>query len=525
MASESSADKKSLQAYKEQLPLFSVHGSSDPSNTLGSAPQETDKRRKLATLLASDLNFHGENGNYASHHLHAFAARFPPQLPRAFIQGLTVPGDIVLDPMMGSGTAVVEAWLEGRRGIGLDIDPLALCLCQVKTRPLQLEHLQDTAQKVVAQAYTLTEGTTITRHLAQRFDERTKAFVNYWFLPTTQRDLMALRVAIESVPEVAVRRLLELTFSSTIITKSGGVTRARDLAHSRPHLDKEKVPKNALEQFTLRLHKNLTSIAALAVNGSVAVPLAGDARTMPFADGVIDLIVTSPPYANALDYMRAHKFSLVWLGKSVGDLSGLRAEYIGAERVKGTQFATLPERPARILGELAHVDKSKSAILAKYFTEMQAVLAEMHRVLRPDAAAVVVVGPSVMRGIDVQTHHGLADIAAAVGFDVVGVVQRMLDRNKRMMPARFRKTDSMIEQRMHEEYVIGLWKPPSASAPTSGQAACTALSFTPQGRAQFLPASPHPSRTSAGTGLRQCPRGHSRPGGPAYGHGLRTAGP
>jgi hypothetical protein len=87
------------------------------------------------------------------------------------------------------------------------------------------------------------------------------------------------------------------------------------------------------------------------------------------------------------------------------------------------------------------------------------VLTEMYRVLRHDAAAVVIVGPSVMRGINVQTHHCLADIAADVGFDVVGVVQRMLDRNKRMMPARFRKTDSMIEQRMHEEYVIGLWKP------------------------------------------------------------------
>jgi hypothetical protein len=43
---------------------------------------------------------------------------------------------------------------------------------------------------------------------------------------------------------------------------------------------------------------------------------------------------------------------------------------------------------------------------------------------------------------------------------VVGVAQRSLDRNKRMMPARFgKKTDSMIEQRMHEEYVIGLIKP------------------------------------------------------------------
>jgi hypothetical protein len=105
------------------------------------------------------------------------------------------------------------------------------------------------------------------------------------------------------------------------------------------------------------------------------------------------------------------------------------------------------------------VDRSKSEILAKYFTEMHAVLAEMHRVLRHDAAAVVVIGPSVMRDINVQTHHCLADIAAGVGFDVVGVVQRMLDRNKRMMPARWRKTDAMIEQRMHAEYVIGLWKP------------------------------------------------------------------
>jgi hypothetical protein len=65
-----------------------------------------------------------------------------------------------------------------------------------------------------------------------------------------------------------------------------------------------------------------------------------------------------------------------------------------------------------------------------------------------------------MRNIDIQTHHCLADIATALGFDVVGVVQRVLDRNKRMMPARFgKKTDSMIEQRMHEEYVVGLLKP------------------------------------------------------------------
>jgi DNA modification methylase len=192
----------------------------------------------------------------------------------------------------------------------------------------------------------------------------------------------------------------------------------------------------------------------------VATILAGDARVMPLADGVIDLIVTSPPYANAIGYMRAHKFSLVWLGRSITDLSRLRAEYIGSERTKDIRGAALPERPEVIIRQLAELDSSKVGILRKYFIEMQWVLAEMYRVLRSDAAAVVVVGPSIMRGINVQTHACLADIAAVLGFDVVGVVQRVLDRNKRMMPARFgKKSDSMIEQRMHEEYVIGLLKP------------------------------------------------------------------
>ena len=460
ITSAPSIDSISPRARKKQLPLFAEHGPSSFPHALIPDQDKRSKREKLAALLEGDLNFHGENGNYASHHLHAFAAKFPPQLPRVFIRGLSVPGDIVLDPMMGSGTTVVEALLEGRRGVGLDIDPLALRLCQAKTKPVQLGDLQKVIQGVVSQASLLAKEKTIEQRLTQRFDERTKTFVDYWFLPTTQRELMALVLAMESVADTSVRRFLELTFSSIIITKSGGVTQARDLAHSRPHLDNEKVPKNAIEQFSLRLQKNLTSLMGLPLNGAASTPLAGDAMAMPFADNGIDLIVTSPPYANAIDYMRAHKFSLVWLGRSVKDLSELRSEYIGSERVKGTLPAPLPGKPEHIVRHLAKRDEGKSRILHKYFTEMKSVFAEMHRVLRRESAAIVVVGPSVMRGIDVQTHSCLAAIAAEIGFDVVGVAQRILDRNKRMMPARFgRKSNSMIEQRMHEEYVIGLLKP------------------------------------------------------------------
>ena len=419
------------------------------------------KRERLTALLEGELNFHGEDSGYASHDLHSFAAKFPPQLPRAFIRGLTTPGDIVLDPMMGSGTTIVEALLEGRQGIGLDIDPLALRLGRAKTMTMDTSGLRDAGRKVLSKAsHLLLEGKKVDQSLSQFFDDRTKAFVEYWFLPHTQRELMALVLAIKDITNRPCRDFLDLTFSSIIITKSGGVSSARDLAHSRPHLDKTKISKNALRQFSLRLCKNINSIKELSSNGLTGTVIAGDARFMPFADEVIDLIVTSPPYANAIDYMRAHKFSLVWFGKSISELSKLRAGYIGSERIGRMQYNDLPDRPQMILQALQAHDQKKAAILRKYLVEMKIILSEMFRILHKNSAAIVVVGTSIMRGMDIQTHFCLADIAAGLGFDVVGVKQRTLDRNKRMMPARFGKnTDSLIEQRMHEEYVIGLLKP------------------------------------------------------------------
>ena len=102
----------------------------------------------------------------------------------------------------------------------------------------------------------------------------------------------------------------------------------------------------------------------------------------------------------------------------------------------------------------------KARVLRKYYDDMRAAIRQMFRVLRPNRAVIIVVGSSMMRGIDVETHQCLADLVASVGFDMVGVVERKLDRDKRMMPARFgAKGGSSIEERMHHEYVIAGMKP------------------------------------------------------------------
>jgi len=419
---------------------------------------KANKLNPLKELLKGDLNFHEKDSTYASHDFHAFAAKFPPQLPKVFIQGLTDRGDVVLDPMMGSGTTIVEAFLAGRKAIGFDIDPLAVHLCRVKVTPQNVERLTALGEEVLNGArWLFAAPTVVTEELSRRFDTKTKEFIDYWFLPHTQHELMALIMAIENVKDEAIKDFLELTFSSIIITKSGGVSMARDLAHTRPHRDETKVPQSALAAFEYRLKKNIAGIAELR-DGEGTVELhSGDARALTLADESVDLVVTSPPYANAIDYMRAHKFSLVWFGSRIEELTRLRATYIGSERVADTNLAFLTHRPETVIRQLARKDPRKAKVLRKYFTDMSNAISEMYRVLRPDSAAIIVVGTSTIRGINVETHRCLADIAAEIGFQVVGVANRQLDRNRRMMPARFgKKSASMIEQRIHEEYVIGL---------------------------------------------------------------------
>jgi hypothetical protein len=71
-----------------------------------------------------------------THDFYRYPARFSPFFARAVIKAFTKPGDIVLDPFMGSGTTLVEARVLGRRAIGVDISELATFIARVKTTSL-----------------------------------------------------------------------------------------------------------------------------------------------------------------------------------------------------------------------------------------------------------------------------------------------------------------------------------------------------------------------------------------------------
>ncbi len=419
----------------------------------------TDYEESLRNLLESDLDFHGSNGRHSTHAWHPFPAKFPPLLPQTFIQKLTLEGEIVFDPMMGSGTTLVEAVRFGRVAVGCDIDPLARLITEVKLRPPDYRQAMKEGSKIAFFAMKkLNERKEfLLSDIERRFDSSTKDFVDYWFLRDTQIELLSLLLEIEKVKSSILRDFFKMVFSSAIIAKSGGVSLARDLAHTRPHKDFQKKPKPAIDEFCKILRRNLQSVSE-ASNGTEIYDANADSLPMP--DCYADLIVTSPPYANnAIDYMRAHKFSLVWFGYSVGELSRLRSTYIGHDSAGKFVGTVLPDECEKTVSELKRVNSKKASALRRYFCEMRRVIGEMHRVLKTGKAAVMVVGSSVLSGVNTQTHKCLADLGRECGFHLVGIGSRQIDRNRRMMPARWANQNrTSIEKRMHEEHIVGFLK-------------------------------------------------------------------
>ena len=450
----------------------------------------TTTKQRLVELLAGDLDFHKHGSGYATHVIHSFPAKFPPQLPRLFIEHLTDPGEVILDPMAGSGTALLEAHLTGRRAIGLDIDPLALRITSVKVQHLNAERVLNAMHTIsgkVEQCLTSQDEQGFRAEFESHFDEETRQFIDYWFAPEVSKTLFYLMREIQQIQDSTLRLFFEIVLSSLIITKSGGVSFALDLAHTRPHRAKivydrqgneilredatnispsrlkllTKTLRPVLSEFEKRVRANLRGEPGRNEKDSMPAVVAGNAQNLPLRDETVDLVVTSPPYAsNAIDYMRAHKFALVWLGFPLSSLSKHRHQYIGHDGMDNSRDVSFPAIVQDILEKLQEKDKKKMSAVRRYYGEMQNVLQEMYRVLRPGKVAVLVVGTSVIRSIDIQIGDCLAEIGKQVGFDVPAIGVRNLDRDRRMLPiGKDHDASSQIQKRMNQEFVIGFYKP------------------------------------------------------------------
>jgi SAM-dependent methyltransferase len=369
----------------------------------------------------------------------------------------------VLDPMAGSGTVLAVARANGHRAFGVDLDPLAVLLAGVWTRTVDPEEVNDKAAAVLDRAQTAFRSLPTGQAYPAGSDAKTREFIRYWFDDYVRRQLAALAASVASVRNEATRDALWCGFSRLIITKNAGASLAMDLSHSRPHKEFDHAPVKPFKRF-------LTAVQTVVSNcpqrgkdpvGPLATARHGDARKLDIPSGSIDLVLTSPPYLNAIDYMRCSKFSLVWMGYNVDRLREIRGESIGAEASSKLAMET-PWVQALIkqLGLRRKLSARGHGVLARYVADMGGALAEVSRVLKNGGRAVYVVGDSTVRGTFIRNSDIVRAVAENHGLLLHERRSRALPANRRYLPPPKKGAESTsIEGRMRREVVLAFTKP------------------------------------------------------------------
>lgn len=389
--------------------------------------------------------------------IHPFPARMAPGIALEALGESEVPLR-VLDPMAGSGTVLAVARAKGHRAFGVDLDPLAVLLAGVWTRTVDANLVNDKAADVLGRAKTSFKTLPSALAYPVGSDNETRKFIRYWFDDYARRQLAALSTAVCRVHDDAIRDVLWCGFSRLIITKSAGASLAMDLAHSRPHREFIHAPVKPFNRFISAVK---TVVANCPQSGSEMVGPAtvvkrGDARKLEIEGNSIDLVLTSPPYLNAIDYMRCSKFSLVWMGYTVSELREIRGESVGAEvsseQALESSWVKALIKQLKLTPKLSNRDH---ALLARYVWDMGQALAEVSRVLRRGGRAVYVIGDSMSRGTFIRNSSIVTAAAQEHGLSFVSRHSRALPANRRYLPPPKRGLlTAAMDTRLRREVVV-----------------------------------------------------------------------
>jgi hypothetical protein len=260
-----------------------------------------------------------------------------------------------------------------------------------------------------------------------------------------------MAVEFDDPADQAALDVLKLNLSRIIVTKEMCASLARDTSHSRPHRVATESKYDVVQGFGRSLGTLRSRLRENPPSGKSSV-MVGDARAMTnLADGEIDVVLTSPPYLNAIDYLRGHRLALVWLGHTIASLRAIRSASIGAERspdTKHTEHAFSDIKKA--LGDVAHLPNRYQNMIDRYAEDLSRMMAEVSRVTKCSGEAVFVVGNSCLKGEYIQNSEGVRVAAEAAGFKCVDVDERDLPHRMRYLPV----TDGALAKRMNKEIVL-----------------------------------------------------------------------
>lgn len=392
--------------------------------------------------------------------IHPFPARMAPEIARNLLSTLQ-PGSRVFDPMCGSGTVLRQAVEAGHDCVGRDLDPLAVLMTRAWVTPIHQYRLLHDAHDVVARARRLRKSQVV----RPWNDDATDAFAKFWFGPN-QLDALTRLSTILRRSRYRTREHLMVCLSRTVITKDRGASRARDVSHSRPHRVWMDNDFDVFEGFIRAARLVSDRLAPSEIRGSALVEL-GDARlSHPEHRAPFDAAMTSPPYLNAIDYMRGHRLSLIWFGYSLQRLQTIRSNSVGCEKALG--LVSLDVTPFIVPALGSFLPERYVGWVRRYASDMLVLLGSLQAAVRVGGTLVIVVGNSMIRGCAIDNAGIVIECARRNGLEVVSRKERAITAARRYLPPP--SHGSSLAHRMRSENVLVFTVPKAkASSRTRGR--------------------------------------------------------
>ena len=169
------------------------------------------------------------------------------------------------------------------------------------------------------------------------------------------------------------------------------------------------------------------------------------------------MIFLTPLFAlNAIDYLRGHKLSLVWMGHTIKRIRSLRSSNIGSETANMCNDTTrLIDNTMDKMGEVDKLSDRKQSMLSQYVNDLRLVVKETYRVLTSRGKAVFVIGDSLISGVFIQNSKALAYLAKDKGFRLLSKRERPIPENRRYLPPpTTKKSGEQMQNRMRSEIII-----------------------------------------------------------------------
>ncbi|NMC20190.1 MAG: DNA methyltransferase [Thermogutta sp.] len=335
----------------------------------------------------------------------------------------------ILDPFCGTGTTALCAAYHGREAVTADINPFLVWLAQAKTAHYSTAIIQAT-RDACAEALDL---------LARRAVEPVSAppifNIERWWSADALEFLRLLRAAIERAaqPGTQARNLLLVAFCRTLMELSNAAFNHQSMSFRSREPSALLFALDGGAVFEANLRFVLSGASENPV-GSASVVLADSRGLTKALSGPFDVVITSPPYANRISYVRELRPYMYWLGflengrdageldwTAIGGTWGIATSRLADWEPSDRHFSSA--RLTRVLQEIGHSANKNGALLskyvAKYFDDMWAHFCELPKLLASGAQLHYIVGNSTFYGTLVSTEQIYAEMLSQLGFSQV----------------------------------------------------------------------------------------------------------